>query len=77
MLYENHLKVKLPLNLLSIEKRNSFQSEVNCSICGYLFNDKSNNVLDHSHLTGEYRGAVHNDCNINNQLPNFFPIFFS
>jgi len=27
MLYENHLKVKLPLNPLTIEQMNSFQSE--------------------------------------------------
>jgi len=27
-------------------------------------------------LTGEYRGAAHNDCNINYQLPKYFPVFF-
>lgn len=33
-------------------------------------------VKDHCHLTGEYRGAAHNECNLNYKISNFFPIFF-
>ena len=33
-------------------------------------------VLDHCHLTGKYRGAAHNDCNINYKIPKFFPVIF-
>nr|XP_032289060.1 uncharacterized protein LOC116649904 [Drosophila virilis] len=75
MLYKNHLRLVKPVQALTTEQLNSFNSEQNCHICGGLFteNDK---VLDHCHLSGNYRGAAHNACNLNYKLPNFFPIFF-
>ena len=33
-------------------------------------------VLDHCHLTGKYRGAAHNECNLNYKIPKFFPVIF-
>ena len=33
-------------------------------------------VRDHCHLTGKYRGAAHNSCNINYKIPKFFPVIF-
>jgi len=29
---------------------------------------------DHCHLTGKFRGAAHNDCNLNYKVPKFIPI---
>jgi len=65
MLYENHIKIKMPLSPLSIEQLNSYHSELNYSICENLFTDKCKKNLDHCLLTGEYRGVAHNNCNIN------------
>ena len=33
-------------------------------------------VRDHDHLTGEYRGAAHSNCNLNYKVPRFIPIYF-
>ena len=33
-------------------------------------------VRDHDHLTGEYRGAAHTNCNLNYKVPQFIPIYF-
>ena len=33
-------------------------------------------VLDHCHLTGKYRGAAHNECNLNYKVAKFFPVIF-
>ena len=31
-------------------------------------------VRDHCHITGKYRGAAHACCNLNYQLPSFYPV---
>ena len=45
-----------------------------CHICeGELLHDK---VADHCHLTGKFRGAAHNKCNLEYRTPKFFPVIF-
>ena len=52
----------------------AFQNAGICHICDQkLDNDK---VHDHCHLTGKYRGAAHDYCNKNYQIPKFFPVIF-
>ena len=33
-------------------------------------------VRDHCHLTGKFRGAAHNKCNLEYRLPKFYPVIF-
>ena len=62
--------------------KKTFDSATNCSICrlDFEFQGKSrkseNRVRDHCHLTGKFRGAAHNNCNLNYKLGNFIPVFF-
>ena len=50
----------------------NYNHATHCHICQYeLGEDK---VLDHCHLTGKYRGAAHNECNIQYKIPKFFPV---
>jgi hypothetical protein len=57
---------------ITAEEEHSFQRALNCYYCGYeLFDDRlmsqeqcSDKVRDHDNLAGEYRGAVHNKCNL-------------
>ncbi|GBN91024.1 hypothetical protein AVEN_195498-1, partial [Araneus ventricosus] len=49
-----------------------FETAINCSICEQpLRGDK---VRDHDHLTGVYRGAPHNSCNLNFQIATHIPV---
>ena len=51
-----------------------FNSSTSCHICGgQLGEDK---VRDHCHLTGKFRGAAHNVCNLRYRVPRFIPVFF-
>jgi hypothetical protein len=44
------------------EDRKSFLKAVDCHVCGEpLGRDR---VRDHCHITGRYRGAAHNECNL-------------
>ena len=45
-----------------------------CHICNEeLGNDR---VRDHCHLSGKFRGADHDVCNLTHKVPKFFPVVF-
>ncbi|XP_067943085.1 uncharacterized protein [Watersipora subatra] len=73
-LYANH-KFKKPLSKIEINKHKQEHEEAtHCHICKReLDGDK---VADHCHLTGKYRDAAHNKCNLDYRIPKFYPIFF-
>jgi hypothetical protein len=48
--------------------------EDSCYLCTNKFTEDNIKVHDHDHLTGAYRGAACNACNINFKLPNFIPV---
>ena len=51
-----------------------FEEATVCHICELpLLKDR---VKDHCHLTGRYRGAAHNECNLAFKQPKFYPVFF-
>ncbi len=54
------------------EEEQAFQHAVNCHICGYELG--ADRVRDHCHLTGKYRGAAHNDCNLNYSFTGRIPV---
>lgn len=48
-----------------------------CHICGETIDELTDKkVLDHDHITGQYRGAAHNSCNLNYQYPKFLNVYF-
>ena len=52
----------------------AYKASTYCHICeGELLDDK---VADHCHLTGRYRCAAHNKCNLEYRIPKFFPVIF-
>ncbi|XP_065675465.1 uncharacterized protein LOC136091685 [Hydra vulgaris] len=56
------------------ENKHDFNEETECHICGKdLGKDK---VRDHCHITGKYRGAAYQNCNLNYKIPKFFPVLF-
>ncbi len=80
-LKEEALKVKeiydrkLPIQDLTAEQIDQFNSSTKCHICELEFYQDDIKVRDHCHLTGIFRGAAHNSCNLQFQSPNFLPVF--
>ncbi|XP_033753110.1 uncharacterized protein LOC117336607 [Pecten maximus] len=52
----------------------SFKSATICHICGKGMGD--DRVRDHCHVTGAFRGAAHNECNINYKYTGRIPVVF-
>lgn len=63
------------MNLSEIEKK-SFENAKICHICSKKFSKNDIKVRDHNHITGSYRGAAHQDCNILFQDSKTIPVVF-
>ena len=71
-IYEK-FRYKKNLKWTKKDKR-AYKASTYCHICeDELLNDK---VADHCHLTGKFRGAAHNKCNLEYRTPKFFPVIF-
>ena len=57
------------------EDEKQFNKASDCWICGEELNNQDR-VRDHCHYTGRYRGAAHNNCNLNYSKPKGVPVFF-
>jgi hypothetical protein len=62
--------------ILSDEDKKSFNESGQCYLCEEAFIKNNPKVRDHDHLTGKYRGAAHQDCNLQLRVPNFIPVLF-
>ncbi len=60
------------LKLTPQQESDHEQAEI-CHICEKAFDDNKK-VHDHCHLTGQYRGAAHNQCNLKFHAPDFIPV---
>ena len=70
----NYFKTNLELEMSQEEVQ--FEQAEECWLCENPLG--GGKVRDHDHLTGKYRGAAHNICNINckQKSSSFIPIFF-
>lgn len=68
-MYENPKKM-----ILSAEDKKDFKNAKVCWLCEKEL--KNDRVCDHCHITGKYRGASHNDCNLLARVPRFIPVIF-
>lgn len=58
--------------IISLEEEERFKNEKNCHICEKEL--KNDRVRDHDHISGLYRGAAHNSCNLNYKYTNVIPV---
>ena len=73
LIYDKYYR-RPKMMFLSPEEEQSFKRAKYCSICeGKLNEDR---VRDHCHITGKYRGATHNKCNLNCRTPRIIPVIF-
>jgi hypothetical protein len=56
---------------LTDEQTKEYKKAKVCHICEQLIKPGQVKVRDHCHITGEYRGAAHQDCNVNFNYKNF------
>ena len=67
---------QLIIALADVQKR-GHETAGKCHICLKEFNNpKNKNVRDHCHYTGLYRGAAHNNCNLEYKMPDYILIVF-
>ena len=73
----NQFKGKKGIKITKEEERD-FKKATICHICEGSFGEteQDTKVRDHCHLTGSYRGAAHNKCNLEFKLPKFYPVIF-
>ena len=65
--------------VMTEEDEVDFRKATKCHICDRQYQDKDIRVRDHCHITGEFRGSAHQDCNLKLQInPNNIkiPVFF-
>ena len=64
-------------NLSSVMEKGdccNYFNKSKCAICASPLTGETGK--DQNHLTGEFRGAAHNQCNLQYQLPKFVPVIF-
>jgi hypothetical protein len=63
--------------LLNSTEKKEYNNAFICQVCSGPFNNKRNyKVQNHCMKTGEFKGAAHAACNINNFNNNFLPVVF-
>ena len=62
--------------IMSEEEEHLFQKSNICWICKISINNDEKKVRDHCHVTGKFRGAAHQNCNVNFQLTKKVPVIF-
>ena len=66
---------KVEQMIFTKEDKKCYDSTNICHICNTEITDNKK-VRDHCHITGKFRGAAHENCNLNFRYPNFIPVFF-
>ena len=61
---------------LTLQDQINFNTASKCYLCNECFTIKNGKVRDHCHRTGKYRGACHNQCNINYYTNRYLPVVF-
>lgn len=59
---------------MTIDDENLFEATTHCHLCGLKFQNRFDKVRNHDHVTGEFFGAAHNDCNLLFRQVEFIPV---
>ena len=64
-----------PLRMTKDDEK-EFKKADKCLICEKEYNKTDVRVRDHCHITGQYRGSAHQDCNFNFRITDKIPVIF-
>ena len=70
-------KFKFPKKMIfnSNDRKNfRHKAATSCLMCGESLG--KDRVRDHCHLSGKFKGAAHNECNLNYKISKFIPVVF-
>ncbi|EZA56769.1 hypothetical protein X777_03234 [Ooceraea biroi] len=70
------LSRNVPMKNLTREECEKYNNATHCHICEKPFAPDDTRVRDHCHLTGQYRGPAHSNCNLNYKDSYTIPIVF-
>lgn len=73
-LFRDYIFNEVPMLDLTDSEKLDFSHATHCHICEDPLQGPV--VKDHCHLTGKYRGAAHQKCNLEYQVASFIPVFF-
>ena len=62
--------------IMSEDDKMAFEEARECHICKAVFEDSNVKVRDHDHITGKFRGAAHQKCNLQLRSEYKIPVFF-
>ena len=68
---KEHFNKKLKMTM---QDEKNYQDSQDCCICNKKLDETK--VTDHCHITGKYRGAAHNQCNLKLKMPKKLNIIF-
>ena len=76
-IYDKYFKNVAPMKITKADLDEWKQTNV-CHICEKAISNSGDDikVKDHCHLTGKYRGAAHQNCNLKYKEPSFIPVVF-
>ena len=60
--------------MMTMHDKMAYVNSTLCHICNEELGE--DRVRDHCHLSGKFRGAVHEVCNLKYKVPQFFPVVF-
>jgi len=73
----HNVKTTITANVLMVDfDYEKFNSVTHCHVCEKPFAPDDTRVRDHCHLTGQYRGPAHSNCNLNYRDLHYIPIVF-
>lgn len=61
--------------VMSVEDTEKFNASRECYLCGRAFAERQIKVRDHDHVTGRFRGAAHQGCNLQLRKQYKIPVF--
>ena len=72
---EIYKKFKFPKNMImTMQDKMAYVNSTLCHICNEELGE--DRVRVHCHLSGKFRGAAHEICNLKYNVPRFFPVVF-